>query len=131
MLSRTALTALCVLAGPISAQDVGMGREDYLHYCAACHGQDATGDGPMTLAPMLPPPDLTELSALNKGVFPIFDVIARIDGRDPLVAHGSPMPVYGDFFEGKGVTVRDENGILVMTSQAIVDLVAYLQSIQK
>lgn len=131
MLLRTVIAALCVLAGPVSAQDVEMGREDYLHYCAACHGQDATGNGPMALSPMLPPPDLTELSALNKGVFPIFDVIARIDGRDPLVAHGSPMPVYGDFFEGKGVTVRDETGVLVMTSQAIVDLVAYLQSIQK
>ncbi|WP_323765508.1 c-type cytochrome [Marinovum sp.] len=127
---RSTLAALCVLSAPLSAQDLGKGREDFLQYCAACHGHDATGNGPMAPSPVLPPPDLTELSDLNKGVFPILDVIARIDGRDTLVAHGSPMPVYRDFFEGKGVTVQDETGALIMTSQAIIDLVIYLESIQ-
>jgi hypothetical protein len=40
------------------------------------------------------------------------------------------MPVFGGFFEGKGVTMRNEDGILIMTSQPIIDLVAYLQTIQ-
>jgi len=76
------------------------------------------------------PKDLTQLQNEAKGTFPRSDVIAKIDGRDPLLAHGSPMPVYGAFFEGKGVTLRGEEGVLIMTSQPIVDLIAYLEDIQ-
>jgi hypothetical protein len=55
----------------------------------------------------------------------------RIDGRDPLVSHGSMMPVYGDFFEGTDVATKAETGQPIMTSQPIVDLLAYLQSLQQ
>lgn len=122
---------LCLAAGPAMAQDAELGRENFLHYCATCHGLEARGNGPMAPVLTLQPVDLTQLAGRSGGEFPIFDVVARIDGRNPLVAHGSPMPVYGDFFEGKGVTIRDETGSLVMTSQPIVDLVAYLESIQE
>jgi hypothetical protein len=64
-------------------------------------------------------------------VFPLMRVISRIDGRDPLVAHGSTMPVYGKFFEGRGETIRVETGELLMTSQPIIDLVRYLEGIQE
>jgi hypothetical protein len=55
----------------------------------------------------------------------------RIDGRDPLTSHGSPMPVYGDFFEGWDVAVKSETGQPIMTSLPIVDLLAYLGSVQR
>ena len=81
---------------------------------------------------LLQPPDLTGLVARNDGVFPMKRVVMRIDGRDPLVAHGSPMPVYGDFFEGvQGVMLKAETGQPVMVSQPIADLVAYLQGVQR
>jgi hypothetical protein len=97
-------------AAPAAAQtapgDPVRGEAFYMNYCVACHGIEARGEGPMTPILMIRPTDLTRLAATNDGVFPTFRVIARIDGRDPLVAHGSPMPVYGDFFEGRGVTLR-------------------------
>ena len=45
--------------------------------------------------------------------------------------HGSPMPVYGDFFEGWDVAVKSETGQPIMTSLPIVDLLAYLASVQR
>ena len=40
-------------------------------------------------------------------------------------------PVYGDFFEGNDVATKAETGQPIMTSQPIVDLLAYLQGLQQ
>ena len=125
------LLSMSMAAGPSVAQDVVLGQETFVQYCSACHGAAARGNGPMASVLTLLPSDLTQLSASNGGVFPRSRVIARIDGRDPLVAHGSPMPVFGPFFEGKGMTIRDEDGVLVMTSQPIIDVIEWLERIQE
>lgn len=129
---KTCALVLGVLACTEAAQaeDIAEGREVFETYCTACHGMEGRGNGPMSAILTLLPVDLTRLSVENGGVFPTQRVVARIDGRDPLVAHGSPMPVFGEFFEGKGVAMRIENGATLMTSQPVVDLVAYLKSIQ-
>ena len=41
------------------------------------------------------------------------------------------MPVYGDFFEGTDAATKAETGQPIMTSQPIVDLLAYLQTLQQ
>lgn len=38
---------LLALSSQAGAQDVETGAELYQHYCATCHGIDATGHGPM------------------------------------------------------------------------------------
>ena len=119
------------LAAPVAAQDVEQGEALFGFYCATCHGNSATGNGPMSPSLVVAPADLTTLTAGNEGVFPTTRVVMRIDGRDPLVSHGSMMPVYGDFFEGTDVATKAETGQPIMTSQPIVDLLAYLESIQK
>jgi mono/diheme cytochrome c family protein len=118
-------------AGVATAQDAALGKETYDRYCATCHGADAAGGGPMAPVLLLQPPDLTGLSARNEGVFPVTRVVMRIDGRDPLVSHGSPMPVYGDFFVGEELSLKTESGQPILTSPAVVDLVAYLQGLQQ
>jgi mono/diheme cytochrome c family protein len=118
------------LASPSAAQDAAVGMAIFAQHCAACHGIDADGNGPMSPVLIIQPPDLTRLSARNLGVFPMIRVVTRIDGRDPLVSHGSPMPVYGDFFEGDDTPLKAETGQPILTSRPIVDLVAYLQSVQ-
>ena len=128
---RPILLVAALLPTIAQSQDADPGLEIYLDHCATCHGLDATGNGPTAAVLTLQPTDLTELASKNGGIFPTFRVVARIDGRDPLVAHGSPMPVYGDFFEGKGVALADPAGQPIMTSQPIVDLVAYLEGLQK
>lgn len=119
------------LAAPAAAQDAMQGEALYGFYCATCHGNSATGNGPMSPSLVVAPADLTTLAARNGDVFPTSRVIMRIDGRDPLVSHGSMMPVYGDFFAGSDVATKAETGQPIMTSQPIVDLLAYLQGLQQ
>ena len=121
------------LATPVAvaAQDAAEGEAIYRFYCATCHGVTAEGNGPMSPSLVVQPADLTQLTAGNGGVFPTTRVVMRIDGRDPLVAHGSAMPVYGDFFEGTDVATKAETGQPIMTSQPVVDLLAFLNGLQK
>ena len=120
-----------VLGLPAIAQDVQQGEAIFGYYCATCHGRDATGNGPMSPSLVVRPTDLTELRSQNGGVFPTTRVVMRIDGRDPLVSHGSMMPVYGDFFAGTDVMTKTEAGQPVLTSQPVVDLLAYLEGLQQ
>lgn len=123
--------ALALAATPLTAGDAGEGEALFLEHCAACHGLDADGKGPMAGVMTIKPTDLTMLNAGNNGVFPLERVVKRIDGRDPLVAHGSPMPVYGHFFEGGAAALRTASGQPILTSRVIADLVAYLEGLQK
>ena len=122
--------ALCA-ATTAGAQDVENGAKIYRTHCATCHGIDAMGDGPMAGALLLRPPNLRALTARNDGVFPVKRVVMRIDGRDPLVCHGSPMPVYGDFFAVDDAPLTAETGQPIMTSTPVIDLVAFLQGLQE
>jgi len=119
------------LSGPAAAQDTVQGEALFGFYCATCHGTAATGNGPMSPSLVVAPADLTTLAARNGGVFPTTRVVMRIDGRDPLISHGSMMPVYGDFFEGTDVATKAETGQPIMTSQPIADLLAYLETLQQ
>ena len=125
--------ALCALTAlPAAAQDPESGHALYRSHCATCHGIDARGDGPMAGVLTIKPADLTALAARNGGIFPMERVVTRIDGRDPLVAHGSPMPVYGDFFQtDRDVPIKAPSGQPVLTSAPVVDLIAWLQSVQR
>jgi len=126
-----ALIALLCAPLAASAQDISRGQEVFEHFCAACHGIDARGKGPMEPIMLLKPANLRRLAALNDGTFPTARVITRIDGRNPLVAHGSKMPVYGTVFRGKDTEVETETGQFVATSRTIADLVAYLEGLQE
>ncbi len=120
------------LSGPAAAQDPSVGAGLFGQFCATCHGLDATGNGPTAPILTLQPPDLTALTTRHDGVFPMQRVIDRIDGQEPLVAHGSPMPVYGPFFDGvQNVPLKAPTGQPVLVTQPIADLVSYLQAIQR
>jgi mono/diheme cytochrome c family protein len=117
--------------GEATVGDAGAGKALYEAHCAVCHGLEAKGNGPMAPVLLVQPADLTTLIARHGGVFPLERVAARIDGRDPLVSHGSDMPIYGAFFEGSDVALRTDAGQPLLTSQPIADLVAWLRTIQK
>ena len=124
------IAALLLPATPLLAQDLADGATIFQFHCATCHGLEAQGNGPMAPALTVQPTNLTQLSAGNDGVFPVARVIMRIDGRDPLVSHGSSMPIFGDFFEGYDVALKTETGQPIMTSKPIMDLMGYLEAIQ-
>lgn len=130
ILGAVSLTVLTAISQPTWAQDVETGAQLYQHYCATCYGLDATGHGPMAGVLVIQP---TNLKTLNnaEGVFPTARVVGRIDGRDPLVSHGSPMPVYGPYFEGNDTAIKTPAGQPILTSKPIADLVAYLKTLQE
>lgn len=123
--------ALGLVATAGRAEDVAEGEALFLDRCAACHGIEARGNGPMAPVLTIQPTDLTQLAAGNGGVFPLERAARRIDGSDPLVAHGSPMPVFGDFLDNADhVAVILPSGQPMMVPRAMADLLAWLQSIQ-
>jgi len=129
--SFACLAALALATTSVSAQDVDQGRSLFQTHCATCHGADAAGNGPLAGALLLQPPDLTRLALSNDGIFPLERVLKRIDGTDPLVSHGSPMPVFGPYFEGVANTgMKLPSGQPMMVSEPMADLVVYLQSVQ-
>src|SRR5215467_6635716 len=65
------------------------GPDLFRDYCAACHGQDAKGDGPAAAALNSKVPDLTTIAQRNGGVFPEAKVRSVIAGDANVVAHGS------------------------------------------
>lgn len=127
---RIILTVLLALVSalPSLAQE---GSQLYRLHCATCHGAAADGKGPMAPVLLVQPPDLTTLAQRNGGDFPRWRVLTRLDGRDPLVAHGSDMPVFGPWFEGEPATLKLRTGQPVITSRPIVELLEYLEIIQQ
>jgi len=135
-LSAILAALLCLVASTAAAQDPSIpgdpraGQDLYERHCAVCHGLDGEGGGPMAPVLIVQPSDLTTMTERHDR-FPVTRIVTRIDGRDPLVAHGSSMPVWGDFFEGEDVSLKTETGQPMLTSQPIVDLVSYLEEIQQ
>ncbi|MEM1077509.1 MAG: cytochrome c [Pseudomonadota bacterium] len=120
-----------VLASGALADPVNEGRQLFRDYCVTCHGMEAVGDGPMTQVLTISPPNLTRLSEDNDGVFPISRVVARIDGRMPVLGHGGPMPVFGDLFDGEAGALDSETGAPILTSRSMVAVVEYLKTLQR
>ena len=100
-------TALCVaLASAVAFGTKAFAAEDtgarlYLNHCAACHGDDGEGTGPVAASMRVTVPNLRALAQRNGGVFPADAVSAYVDGRTAKAAHGDrQMPIWGDVFKG-------------------------------
>ncbi|SFC89776.1 c-type cytochrome [Tropicimonas isoalkanivorans] len=116
---------------PSQAADSSPGPALYARYCATCHGGNVRGDGPTAAVLDIAPPDLTKLAALNGGTFPMERVLHRIDGRESLVAHGSPMPFYGAFFDGAPIVQADTPVGPVSASRPVLELANFLSNLQR
>jgi len=77
----------------------------YKAYCAACHGPEAKGNGPVASTLKLPPADLTRISARNGGTFPLMRIERIISGQEERRGHGA-MPAWGPVFSQVG---RDQD----------------------
>lgn len=130
---RIHLLALALLITPsitlAQAIDEYSGQETFMRYCAACHGESGTGNGPV--APGLPitVPDLTRLKERKGNQFPADLLRKIIDGREIVVVHGTRyMPVWGYEFwveEGADDAARERVDIIVD------NLIDYIRSIQR
>ena len=99
------------------------GKDNFVAYCAVCHGMDGKGNGPAVPALKTMVPDLTTM-AKRSGKFNEIAVERFIAGADKVPpAHGSAdMPMWGPVFKSVGdpqvATLRLQN------------LAKYLKSIQ-
>ncbi|CAG0962889.1 hypothetical protein MYXO_00859 [Myxococcaceae bacterium] len=107
---------------------VETGRTEYVRYCAACHGVNATGDGPVASVLHVRPPDLTRIAERRGGEFPAGEIASVIDGRFEVAAHGTrAMPVWGRVL---GEPIAERTTADEVSRGRIDALVAYLESIQ-
>lgn len=97
-------------------------------YCASCHGEDGTGNGPVAAVMTTPPADLTQLRANYGGSFPTDSIYAYIDGRADVQAHGTrEMPVWGNVW---GERITGEPVPPEEVDLRIRELVEYIRMLQ-
>ena len=125
-----AITLTALAAGPALGEELQgySGAQLYQRFCAACHGIEARGDGPVARSFKVTPPDLTRLSHRHGGRFPAAEVRKTIDGSSNLLPHGErTMPVWGlEFMRAEGSTPEARQHAQTLISR----LVDYLASIQ-
>jgi mono/diheme cytochrome c family protein len=118
-----------VTAVSIKPTSAASGQQMYTTYCAACHGANATGNGPAAKALKIPPTDLTMLSQKSGGVFPSNHVSSVLQFGLENPAHGSPdMPVWGDLMRTLDTGSSNPD---VLVRQRITNLTGYLRTVQK
>ena len=100
--ARTAirgLMTLTVVAGLDTyawSRSLDTGRNQFLRNCAACHGADGKGNGPLALKLKTKPTDLTRLAKRNNGVFSPKIVYKMFDVTGAIRTHLSiEMPIWG------------------------------------
>jgi len=122
-----ALVALLGACGSEPAPPTG--QVLYRRHCAACHGLDGRGDGPLADSLDVRPADLTTLARRNDGDFDDAEVMAVIDGRRAVAQHGPrEMPVWGAVFAEKLQGEPWAAHTNLLHSRTLVD---YLRSIQE
>ena len=102
------------------------GPELYRAHCAACHGSDGKGGGPVAPTLKTKPADLTVIAKNSCGKFPEARVRKIISGDEPsLLSHGSrEMPVWGPIFR----QIEEDRDFGNVRLQ---NLFKYLESIQQ
>jgi mono/diheme cytochrome c family protein len=84
----------------LPADYVPSGAAIYTQYCAACHGSNAKGNGPVKKVLRKPAPDLTTLAKRHGGKFPYAYVTGVLRFAPGVPSHGSgDMPMWGPLFE--------------------------------
>lgn len=128
--------AVCLALGaPAAAQSVSeklnvgaRGYAQYQQYCASCHGMLADGRGLVAPVLTVAPTNLRTLGQRYGMPLPKQELMGFIDGRRPVVAHGSrEMPIWG---------VRLYEDVPSLTPEArkrgaILVILDYLESIQE
>jgi cytochrome c len=97
MLRVVVTVAAIAIASICHAQTTSdIGKSEFMSNCAACHGVDGKGNGPVANALKTRPTDLTTLAKNNGGVLPVNALHEIIDGRNTVASHGTrEMPVWG------------------------------------
>lgn len=117
-----------------SADKEDIGKREYDNNCVACHGADGKG-GIYVDFLKTTPPDLTQLTKVNGGVFPLERVYGAIDGRQQVKSHGTrEMPIWGRDYQIRagehyyGDVIYDSDAFVRGRILALVDYLNRLQA---
>ena len=123
------MTLPLITAGCVSEPDARLsGLDLYVNYCAACHGANGEGDGPVASAMQVPAPNLRLLSQRNNGTFPARAITEYIDGRTVVSSHGDrSMPVWGNVFGWADDDDSDAEQLVQQRITAVVDFINEMQ----
>jgi mono/diheme cytochrome c family protein len=132
LLAHLVLLSLGSAAGaqPVFDLDDLSGPELYARFCAACHGDEGGGDGPVASSLAVPVPDLTRIAERNDGAFPVERIRQFVDGRIDVMAHGPrTMPVWGFelWWEAGADRVAEEDARVLL--ERLVEFVRTLQRV--
>ena len=113
-----------------AADYLGMsGEQLYGRFCAACHGLEGHGDGPVAESFAKDVPDLALISRRHGGQYPREWVERAIDGRHKVAAHGTQtMPVWGEDFAIAHIGDPNAERAARTMIDRLVDYLATLQS---
>jgi len=101
------------------------GQQMFKQYCAACHGTDGKGHGPLAVVLKTAPADLSTLAKRHQGKFPFDYVASVLEFGVEFPSHGSSdMPTWGPIF--RYYDKRNEK----VVKQRIKSLCDYLASLQ-
>ena len=126
--ASVALVLLVALGCRYAPREEPSGAVLYARHCAACHGTEGRGDGPVAPALRRPPNDLTLLARENGGRFDTAHVATVIDGRSPVVEHGTrEMPVWGVVFEAELSDEAYTGYRAIERSRSLTDHIAAIQ----
>lgn len=118
--------ANAVLATPALAAEEDTGARLYFNHCAACHGDNGEGTGPVAASMRVTVPNLRTLAQRNGGSFPREAVVAYIDGRNLIAPHGDrQMPIWGDVF--RGADQEADERTVRRRINAVADFISMLQ----
>jgi len=111
---------------PISQSQPDSGKQMYQDYCAACHGMDGKGSGPVVEFLKAPPPDLTTMAKRNDGKSVALHVKSVLTFGTGTKAHGTlDMPLWGQLFNSLSGPERQ------IVQLRIANLTEYVESMQK
>lgn len=107
------------------------GAEDFLAYCAGCHGSGGKGDGPLAEGLSARPADLTGLAGRNGGDYPKLRVMAKIWGYTGGQDGAALMPNFGPLLDSALVPYDSGDGRETPTPLRLVQLAEHVQRLQQ
>ena len=129
-----AIVLASVASASWSADKEDIGKREYDNNCIACHGVDGKGGAYVDFLKTTPP-DLTQLTKTNGGVFPLERVYGAIDGRQQVKSHGTrEMPIWGRDYQIRagehyyGDVIYDSDAFVRGRILALVDYLNRLQA---
>jgi mono/diheme cytochrome c family protein len=126
-IANVALIAACVGSGENRHRESG--EQLFAEHCAACHGENARGDGIINSYLKVPAPDLTLIAARRDGHFPDEEIYRIIDGQSrENFTPSRHMPIWGYEFFGNDSDDEQAHG---RASSRVDSIVAFLKTRQQ